>query len=84
MLALHRIRFSSITPEERKQIMMLQKELPKLQSLICEKKKSVWNNTHKLKTLIKNCGSKGRKWFWRNLLNKEKKYGRQRIYHNTV
>lgn len=62
VLALHRIRFDSISSEERKQIMALQKELPKLQSLLCKEKHRVWNNTHKLKCYIKRCGKQGRTW----------------------
>lgn len=75
VLSLHRIRFDSIRAEERKQIMVLQKELPKLQSLLSKEKHRVWNNTHKLKLMIKHCGRQGSSWYWRNLLNRQRKYG---------
>ena len=76
VLSLHRIRFDSIGAEERKQIMTLQKELPKLQSLLSKEKHRVWNNTHKLKLMIKRCGHQGSSWYWRNLLNRQRKYGK--------
>ena len=76
VLSLHRIRFDSIGADERKQIMALQKELPKLQSLISKEKHRVWNNTHKLKQMIKRCGRQGSSWYWRNLLNRQMKYGK--------
>ncbi len=79
VLALHRIRFDSISSEERKQIMVLQKELPKLQSLLCKEKHRVWNNTHKLKYhFIKHCGSQGNSWYWHNFWHRKHKYGK---YH---
>lgn len=76
VLALHRIRFDSISSDERRQIMELQKSLPKLQSLISEEKHNVWNNTHSLKLLVSKCGRSGYNWYVNLVNNQRRKYGK--------
>ena len=63
VLYLHKINFSTITPEQRKTIMRLQRELPKYQSLLAKKKIALWNNNKHLKEIIRNSGARGRRWY---------------------
>jgi len=76
VLSLHRIRFDSISDDERCQIMELQKSLPKLQALISKEKHNVWHNTHRLKLLIRKCGRPGYKWYVNLVKNQRRKYGK--------
>lgn len=75
VLSLHHIRFGSISADERRQIMILQKELPRLQSLLNREKRRVWNQTHRLKLMIRRCGRQGSSWYWHHLLHHQRKYG---------
>lgn len=77
VMKLHRIKFNnSISRDDRRKIIELQAQLPKLQSLICRFKKESWNAIHNQKINISKCGNSGRHWYNRNLRNKQIKYGK--------
>lgn len=76
VLELHKIRFDSISSNERHQIVELQKSLPQLQSIISKEKHSVWNNTHRLKILISRCGRSGSIWYKKHRMYQRIKYGK--------
>lgn len=77
VLSLHKIRFNTITKEERKAIMLLQKILPRVQSIVSAQKRECYSATHNAKILIGKCGKGGRIWLERNIRNKQIRYGKK-------
>lgn len=63
VMYLHKINFDSITPEQRKTVIQLQRDLPKYQSLLAKKKIALWNNNKNLKEIIRASGARGRQWY---------------------
>ncbi len=76
VLELHKLRFSDLTPEERKYVMTLQKNLPKIQSTFGKQRSAIWNAIHNIKNVVRQCGSSGQRWYARNRRNHIMKYGR--------